>query len=182
MHAADAALTFLISITFSSDGLSAPDLPPIVVTRRQLVLGVRSAAQVQPGPEDDNPMCIVYEHRHPSLFTCIVPPEVMEQRTRLRDWEVGLMLSKDHQGVPVTLTECKSRFTFLPRVANKQAKLVSQAIIGLLQWVPALESLTAANGKEFAPHRHIPHTLSVDFYFAHPYASWKEAPMKRRMV
>jgi IS30 family transposase len=100
-------------------------------------------------------------------------PKVVEQRTRLGDWEVDLMLGKEHQGVLVTLTERKSRFTLLRRVANKQTNLVSQAIIDLLQWVPALESLTADNGKEFAAHQHISHTLSVDFYFAHPYASWE---------
>jgi len=100
-------------------------------------------------------------------------PEVVEQRTRLGDWEVDLVLGKDHQGVLVTLTERKSRFTLLRRVASKQAKLVSQAIVELLQWVPSLESITADNGKEFAAHQHISQKLSVDFYFAHPYSSWE---------
>ena len=100
-------------------------------------------------------------------------PEVVEQRTRLGDWEVDLMLGRDHQGVLVTLTERKSRFTLLRRVANKKAKLVSQAIIELLQWVSSLESITADNGKEFAAHQHISQTLSVEFYFAHPYSSWE---------
>ena len=100
-------------------------------------------------------------------------PKVVEQRTRLGDWEVDLMLGKDHQGVLVTLTERKSRFTLLRRVASKQAKLVSQAIVELLQWVSALESITADNGKEFAAHQHISQRLSVDFYFAHPYSSWE---------
>ena len=100
-------------------------------------------------------------------------PEVVEQRTRLGDWEVDLMLGKDHQGVLVTLTERKSRFTLLRGVASKQAKLVSQAIIELLQWVSSLESITADNGKEFAAHQHISQALSVDFYFAHPYSSWE---------
>ena len=100
-------------------------------------------------------------------------PEVVEQRTRLGDWEVDLMLGKDHQGVLVTLTERKSRFTLLRRVANKQTKLVSQAIVDLLQWVSSLESITADNGKEFAAHQEISQVLSVDFYFAHPYSSWE---------
>ena len=100
-------------------------------------------------------------------------PEVVEQRTRLGDWEVDLMVGKDHQGVLVTLTERKSRFTLLRRVVNKQAKLVSQTIVELLQWVSALESITADNGKEFAAHQHISQALSVDLYFAHPYSSWE---------
>ena len=100
-------------------------------------------------------------------------PEVVEQRTRLGDWEVDLMVGKGHQGVLVTLTERKSRFTLLRRVANKQTQLVSQAILELLQWVSSLESITADNGKEFAAHQHISQTLAVDFYFAHPYSSWE---------
>jgi len=100
-------------------------------------------------------------------------PEVVEQRTRLGDWEVDLVLGKDHQEALVTLTERMSRFTLLRQVANKQTKLVSQAIVELLQWVTALESITADNGKEFAAHQHISQTLSVDFYFAHPYSSWE---------
>jgi transposase, IS30 family len=100
-------------------------------------------------------------------------PEVVEQRTRLGDWEVDLMVGKDHQGVLVTLTERTSRFTLLRKVASKQTTLVSQAIVELLHWVAALESITADNGKEFAAHQHISQTLSVDFYFAHPYSSWE---------
>jgi len=38
------------------------------------------------------------------------------------------MVGKDHQGVLITLTERKPRFTLLRRVANKQAELVSQTI------------------------------------------------------
>jgi IS30 family transposase len=100
-------------------------------------------------------------------------PEVVAQRTRLGDWEVDLMLGKDHQGALVTLTERKSRFTLLRKVASKQAKLVSQVIVDLLHWVATLESITADNGKEFAAHQHISQMLSVDFYFAHPYSSWE---------
>jgi len=100
-------------------------------------------------------------------------PEIVEQRTRFGDWKVDLMLGKDHQGVLVTLTERKSRFTLLRKVDRKQVNLVSQAIVELLQWVSALESITADNGKEFAAHQHISQTLSVDFYFAHPYSSWE---------
>ncbi len=98
---------------------------------------------------------------------------MVEQRTRLGDWEVDLMLGKDYQGVLVTLIERKSRFTLLRKIANKQAKLVSQAIVELLQWISALESITADNGKKFAAHQHISQELSVDFYFAYPYSSWE---------
>jgi IS30 family transposase len=100
-------------------------------------------------------------------------PQIVEQRTRFGDWEVDLMLGKDQQGVIVTLTERKSRFTLLRSVSSKQSDLVAQAVIALLQWVTPLESITTDNGKEFAAHLEIAQALSVDFYFAHPYASWE---------
>ena len=34
-------------------------------------------------------------------------------------------------------------------------------------------ALTADNGKEFAGHETIAAELNLDFYFAHPYASWE---------
>jgi len=100
-------------------------------------------------------------------------PPIVEQRTRFGDWEVDLLLGKDQQGVIVTLTERKSRFMLLRSVASKQSDLVARAVISLLQWVVPLESITADNGKEFAAHLEIAQALSVDFYFAHPYASWE---------
>jgi len=100
-------------------------------------------------------------------------PHIVDQRVRFGDWEVDLVLGKDQQGVIVTLTERKSRFTLLRSISSKQSDLVSQAVISLLNWVTPLESITADNGKEFAAHLGISQALSVDFYFAHPYASWE---------
>lgn len=100
-------------------------------------------------------------------------PKIVEQRIRLGDWEVDLILGKGHQGVVVTLTERKSRFTLLRKVLSKQAELVAQAIIDLLNWVEHLKTITADNGKEFANHLHISRHLCIDFFFAHPYASWE---------
>jgi len=100
-------------------------------------------------------------------------PEIVEQRIRLGDWEVDLILGRGHQGVVVTLTDRKSRFTLLRKVLSKQAELVAQAIIDLLNWVEPLRTITADNGKEFANHLHISRQLCIDFFFAHPYASWE---------
>lgn len=100
-------------------------------------------------------------------------PEIVDQRARLGDWEVDLILGKGQQGVVVTLTERKSRFTLLRKVLSKQAELVAQAIIDLLSWVEHLKTITADNGKEFAKHLQISRQLCVDIFFAHPYSSWE---------
>ena len=100
-------------------------------------------------------------------------PEIVEQRTRLGDWEVDLIIGKGHRGAVVTLTERKSRFTLIRKVASRSADLVAQTVIELLKWVGLLETITADNGREFAHHEQIAEKLDLDFYFAHPYASWE---------
>ena len=100
-------------------------------------------------------------------------PAIIEQRSRLEDWEGDLVLGKTGQGVLLTLTERKSRFTLLRVLPSKQASLVEKAIVELLSPVAHIKSITFDNGKEFALHEKISETLHVGCYFAHPYASWE---------
>ena len=100
-------------------------------------------------------------------------PEIVETRSRLGDWEVDLIVGKARQGVVITLTERKSRFTLLRKVLTKQADRVAEEIIHLLGWVDHVKTITADNGKEFAKHLLISHYLDVGFFFAHPYSSWE---------
>lgn len=100
-------------------------------------------------------------------------PWVVDQRSRLGDWEVDLIQGRGRKGAVVTLTERKSRLTLLRGVASKSADQVSQAVIDLLRWTKHVETITSDNGKEFAKHKEISDTLNLDFYFAHPYASWE---------
>lgn len=100
-------------------------------------------------------------------------PAIVEERTQLGDWEADLILGKNQQGVVLTLTERKSRFTLLRSLPSKHADPVTQAIIELLQWVAHLKSITFDNGKEFAGHQEVSLSLNTACYFAHPYASWE---------
>ncbi len=100
-------------------------------------------------------------------------PAIVEERTRLGDWEGDLILGEDHQGVVLTLTERKSRFTLLRSLPGKHAAPVTQAIIELLKWIAYLRSITFDNGKEFSGHQEVSLSLNIDCYFAHPYASWE---------
>ncbi|MBI9043449.1 MAG: IS30 family transposase [Anaerolineaceae bacterium] len=100
-------------------------------------------------------------------------PAVVDTRSRLGDWEVDLIIGKGHQGVMVTLTDRKSRFTLLRKAISKQADLVADTVIDLLRGCNHLETMTADNGKEFASHKLISQNLNLDVYFAHPYSSWE---------
>ena len=109
----------------------------------------------------------------PARKSIEVRPETVDLRERLGDWESDTIIGKGHQGALVTLTERKSRFTLVRKVTQKSAELVAQAMIDLLSWVQHLETITSDNGKEFAAHQMISKALLIDFFFAHPYASWE---------
>ncbi len=116
-----------------------------------------------------------YERRGqiPAKKSIAERPEAVDLRERLGDWESDTMIGRGQQGALVTLTERKSRFSLVRKVPSKSAELVARAVIDLLSWVQPLETITSDNGKEFTAHQIISKDLRVDFYFAHPYASWE---------
>jgi len=101
-------------------------------------------------------------------------PAIVEQRSRLGDWELDTIIGKGHKQAIVSLTERKARLTLIAKEESKTASQVGSAIIKLLQpHAQNVHTLTSDNGKEFAEHKKIAENLNADFYFAHPYASWE---------
>jgi len=101
-------------------------------------------------------------------------PDIVEEKSRIGDWEIDTVIGKSHQGALVTIVDRKSKFTLIKKVDSKHADVVTAATISLLQ--PYLEktfTITADNGKEFSGHEEMAEKLSVDVYFAHPYHSWE---------
>ena len=101
-------------------------------------------------------------------------PDVVDQRQRIGDWEVDTILGKGRRQAVVTLNERKSRLALLQKVERRSADRVAQAILEQLRPFAAdAHTLTSDNGKEFAQHETVAEELDLDFYFAHPYASWE---------
>ena len=101
-------------------------------------------------------------------------PSIVENRTRLGDWELDTIIGKGRRQVLVSLTERTSRLALIAKVPNREAAGVTHAILKLLAPLSEhVHTLTADNGKEFAQHAAIAKALNADFYFAHPYASWE---------
>jgi IS30 family transposase len=106
---------------------------------------------------------------------CIEQREpVVEQRSRIGDWEGDTVIGKGRQGALVTLVERKSRYTLAMQVNSKHSEGVTQAILEMLRPHKAqCLTLTFDNGKEFAEHAFIAKALQANVYFAHPYRSWE---------
>ena len=100
-------------------------------------------------------------------------PAIVDERSRIGDWEADLIVGKNHQGVALTLTERNSRFTLLRIFPSKHADPITQGIVELLKWDARVRTITFDNGKEFAGHQEVASALGVDCYFAHPYSSWE---------
>ncbi|MCX5870843.1 MAG: IS30 family transposase [Deltaproteobacteria bacterium] len=101
-------------------------------------------------------------------------PEIVARKTRIGDWEADTIIGRNHCQALVSLTERKTKLTFLAKLEQKTAILVSQAIITLLNPIQdQVKTITSDNGKEFARHENIANHLRADFFFAHPYSSWE---------
>jgi len=101
-------------------------------------------------------------------------PEVVDNKERIGDWEIDTIIGAHHQGVLVSAVERKSQYSCIQLVPNKDANLITQAIVEKLKpFKDKVFTITFDNGKEFAFHKTIAENLEADVYFAHPYRSWE---------
>ena len=101
-------------------------------------------------------------------------PAIVDEKGRLGDWEIDLVIGKGHSGALVTIVERETSFTVSKRIHDKSAKTVTAATIALLEpYKDAVHTITADNGKEFAYHEQMTQALNAPVYFAEPYCSWQ---------
>ena len=101
-------------------------------------------------------------------------PAIVEKRARFGDIEVDLIIGKNHNQAILTINDRASGVLKMKKIPSKQASVVTEAITTLLEdWKPYLHTITADNGKEFAGHQEVAESLSIDYFFAHPYHSWE---------
>jgi len=101
-------------------------------------------------------------------------PAIVDKKERVGDWEIDTIIGKNHKGALVTAVERNTKFTCISHVPKKEAELVSNALIEMLNPYKGLvHTLTSDNGKEFSDHQKVADALEAEFYFAHPYSSWE---------
>jgi IS30 family transposase len=101
-------------------------------------------------------------------------PGIVDEKSRIGDWEIDTVIGKGHSGALVTIVERVTKFTVSAQVNSKSAADVTKATISLLKpFMDVVHTITADNGKEFSYHEKISKELSADVYFAHPYSSWE---------
>ncbi|HCI52639.1 MAG TPA: IS30 family transposase [Gallionella sp.] len=101
-------------------------------------------------------------------------PVIVNERSRIGDWEADTVIGKNHRQAIVSIVERRSGFTLIRKVERKTSQAVTEAMIALLKpYRSKVYTVTSDNGREFAGHEKIAKQLKADFYFAHPYASWE---------
>lgn len=102
-------------------------------------------------------------------------PKVVENRSRLGDWESDTMEGKGKSGYLVTHVDRKSRYVVAARIDDKRAESFNRGTQRSFRWVPAClrNTMTVDNGKEFSQFKGLEELLGVDVYFADPYSSWQ---------
>ncbi len=101
-------------------------------------------------------------------------PAIVETKSRLGDLEIDLIIGTNHQGAVLSCVDRSSKFTWLVKLPDKSSKLVTQAIIGILNTMNyAALTITCDNGLEFSGHEEVTRITGVPVYFATPYHSWE---------
>lgn len=109
-------------------------------------------------------------------------PTVVEERTRLGDLEVGLMMGSNHKPGLIVMIDRTTLETELIKITSKRSKVVSKKIIDRLRKRKIeLKTLTFDNGLEFADHEKISDKLEVDTYFTRPYTSQDKGSVENRI-
>ena len=101
-------------------------------------------------------------------------PAIVEEKTRLGDWELDTIIGAGQSGAVVSMVDRASKLTMLVKTLGKTAQEVTDALLYRLTPIKEFaHTLTADNGKEFAYHRKVSGALDAGFYFAKPYHSWE---------
>lgn len=101
-------------------------------------------------------------------------PKMVERKTRFGDFEIDLIIGKNHEQAIVTANDRASGILKMRKVMSKNSEEVTRITTDMLQdWTPYIKTITSDNGKEFAEHEEIAENLQLDYYFAHPYHSWE---------
>ena len=109
-------------------------------------------------------------------------PKVVEEKSRIGDWEGDTIIGAQQQGVLLTLVDRKTKYTIIEPMNGKYADQVPGLIEASLKRLPkkgtqesplVCRTITFDNGKEFSKHENITKKTGAVCYFATPYHSWE---------
>jgi len=102
-------------------------------------------------------------------------PEIVEERSRIGDWEGDTVIGTDRKPAILTHVERKSGYLLADKLERATAELTKKITVKRFKEIPKdiRYTITYDNGSEFASHEMIERGTGVDIYFAYPYHSWE---------
>lgn len=102
-------------------------------------------------------------------------PQVVNERSRVGDWEGDSVESVNHKPGVNTLVERKSGYVFITKLKNKTSAATVEAVTLRMSILPkkVKHTLTLDNGKENSDHQSIQEQTDLDVFSAHPYSYWE---------
>jgi IS30 family transposase len=110
-------------------------------------------------------------------------PKIVEQRSRIGDIEVDLMMGSNHKSALLVMTDRATLFTMIEKLSSKNTDEVYQKMNERLTNFDAswIKTITFDNGKEFARHREIAKDINVKTYFTRPYTFQNKGTVENRI-
>lgn len=101
-------------------------------------------------------------------------PNVVEQKSRIGDFEIDLIIGKGHKGAQLTIVDRMTSYTIIQTLTSKRAPEVQKAIVSaLMPYKSIIKTITNDNGKEFSLHKLTAKQLNTKVFFCNPYASYE---------
>lgn len=105
-------------------------------------------------------------------------PKIINERKRVGDKEMDIVLGKNHQPGLLVLQDRKTRMTWIEKIESKSADYIENKINHMLQRCKhKVTSITTDNDLAFANH----YKLDVKVYFTHPYSSFEKGSVENRI-
>jgi IS30 family transposase len=102
-------------------------------------------------------------------------PIVVQEKSRLGDWEGDSVESRDRKPGVNTLLERKTGVFFVTRLSDKTSAATVRAVESRMSLVPkkAIQTITVDNGPENSDWQALEEQTGLSCFFAHPYHSWE---------
>lgn len=101
-------------------------------------------------------------------------PSIVDEKTRLGDFEIDTIIGAGRKGAIVTIVDRKSMYLKISIPCSKNSNIVANEIKRLLSpFKKKVHTITTDNGLEFAQHKKVSKALKCDYYFCDPYSSWQ---------
>lgn len=107
-------------------------------------------------------------------------PGIVDERARLGDMEVDLIIGKDHHGGLLVTLDRASLKTTIDKIESKDSRKIEQLIFKRMKEYKFLKTMTFDNDQAFCLHEEIAQKLNIKAYFTRPYTSQDKGSIENR--